>query len=297
MYKKSKTMFLKVITPLHAGGENKLSIIDQPIQREVHNSFPKIEASTLKGCVRNAFEKTTDEAKRIEEIFGGEDNITAAKIAFSDARLLFFPVRSVKGVFAYITCPYALKRFSDDTGIDLCVPEVTSDECCLPKKSLPEGSLIVIENNDDEENNAGIVVLDEMVFNVSSNKNIDDVIDKISKQLLKDVEDKEFKNRVVMVSDDDFTDFVINSTEVITRIKIDNETGIVADQALFNEEYLPSESILYSLIFVLQEQTEDNDSIENFINKNMPEYIQIGANMTLGKGFTKCIIDRGDSNE
>lgn len=292
MYKKSKTMFLNVITPLHAGGENKLSIIDQPIQREVHNSFPKVEASTLKGCVRNAFEKTTDEAGKIEEIFGGEDNITAAKIAFSDARLLFFPVRSVKGVFAYITCPYALKRFSDDTGIDLCVPEVTSDECYLPEKSL-----VAIKYKDDKGNEVKRVVLDEMVFNVSNNKYIDDVIDKISKQLLKDVEDKEFKNRVVMVSDDDFTDFVINSTEVITRIKIDNETGIVADQALFNEEYLPSESILYSLIFVLQEQTEDNDSTENFIHKNMPEYIQIGANMTLGKGFTKCILDRGDSNE
>ncbi|MBK9462153.1 MAG: hypothetical protein IPN94_22720 [Sphingobacteriales bacterium] len=37
------------------------------------------------------------------------------------------------------------------------------------------------------------------------------------------------------------------STEVITRTKIDNETGTVEDGALFTEEYLPTE--LCSLFF------------------------------------------------
>ena len=41
--------------------------------------------------------------------------------------------------------------------------------------------------------------------------------------------------------------FVTLSTEVIARTKIDNQTGTVVTGALWYEEYLPTDSILYSL--------------------------------------------------
>ena len=46
--------------------------------------------------------------------------------------------------------------------------------------------------------------------------------------------------KLVILHDDDFRDFVALSTEVITRNKIDNETGTVAEGQLFTEEYLPT---------------------------------------------------------
>jgi CRISPR-associated protein Cmr4 len=322
MNKKASPMFIKVITPLHAGGESRLSIIDLPIQREGHNDFPKIEASTLKGCIRNAVEKYPNEkigSDMINIIFGadGQDNtpdsekntITASAIAFSDARILFFPVRSVKGVFAYVTCPYALNRFVDDMNLThlslksnpIDYSELKSENCFTAEKFSTEekenASSVAFPS--DKKNT---VMLDEYAFDAEYNQAVSDLMNEIVELLPKTSNSKQLKKQVVVVSDDDFTDFVKNSTEVITRIKIDNTTGIVKEGALFNEEYLPSESILYSLIFVSDEHKADNiskkaDDIKANLNNALPEIIQIGANMTLGKGFTKCkIIWEGDKN-
>ena len=47
------------------------------------------------------------------------------------------------------------------------------------------------------------------------------------------------KKSLVVLSNEDFRDFVTLSTEVIARIKIKQETGIVQKGALWYEEYLP----------------------------------------------------------
>ncbi len=63
------------------------------------------------------------------------------------------------------------------------------------------------------------------------------------------------------------------STEVITRTKIDNETGTVEDGALFTEEYLPTDSVLYSLVFASDEygkkrETENAKWVMDFLEDN-----------------------------
>ena len=57
MFKKALPFFIHVITPLHAGTGQELGIVDLPIQRERHTGFPKIEASGLKGSIREVFEE------------------------------------------------------------------------------------------------------------------------------------------------------------------------------------------------------------------------------------------------
>jgi CRISPR-associated protein Cmr4 len=94
---------------------------------------------------------------------------------------------------------------------------------------------------------------------------------------------------IVILPNDDFKDFVNLSTEVITRTKIDNATGTVESGALFTEEYLPAESIMYSLVLTAAE-FKANDRIEeegirNFFVDNLPSVCQIGGNATLGKGI------------
>jgi len=64
MFQISKPLFLICETPLHAGSGDSLGIVDLPIQREKHTSFPKIEASSLKGALREAFE---EESERVPE--------------------------------------------------------------------------------------------------------------------------------------------------------------------------------------------------------------------------------------
>ena len=88
------------------------------------------------------------------------------------------------------------------------------------------------------------------------------------------------------------------STEVITRTKIDNETGTVEGGALFTEEYLPAESIMYSLLLATDEFTNKLGKMEaqdvvNFFNEKIAQregIVQIGGDATLGKGITRIAV-------
>lgn len=114
----------------------------------------------------------------------------------------------------------------------------------------------------------------------------------------------DIENRLAVVSDEVFRDFVQMSTEVITRIKIDNEKGTVQPGALFTEEYLPAESVLYALVmanplfgttkaktgFTYKEEGKtfgEADKVMRYFMNGLRSYIQIGGNATLGKGIVK----------
>lgn len=112
------------------------------------------------------------------------------------------------------------------------------------------------------------------------------------------------KKDVVVLSDDDFRDFVNLSTEVVARTKINNETGTVQQGALFYEEYLPQESILYSLALASpifkEEDTKkgifkqngknEEDLVLEFFKAGLPEVMQIGGNATIGKGIVRTRV-------
>ena len=54
MYKAFQPFFLIAEAPIHAGSGSEVGIVDLPIQRERHTSFPKIEGSGIKGCFRSS---------------------------------------------------------------------------------------------------------------------------------------------------------------------------------------------------------------------------------------------------
>lgn len=310
MYKIARPFFMVVETPLHAGSGTELGVVDMPIQRERHTSFPKIEASGLKGCIREAFENETGEitvgSKKVDST-NREDTVSlafgpekgdehAGALGFTDARLLLFPVKSMKGVFAWITCPKVLERFRNN--LELAGIKDIHD---IPKeKTAPKDCQLFIKDNK--------IVLEEYTFEVNKDNNGEGTCSKFAEWLSKTVIpsgneynywQEKIKNDVVVLQDDDFRDFVNLSTEVITRTKIDNETGTVQSGALFTEEYLPSETILYSLalatpIFnnkkgVFQKTNDKNEEylVIEYFTKGLPEVIQIGGNATIGKGIVR----------
>jgi len=253
----TKPFFIKVITPLHAGSGSDLGVVDMPIQRESHTSFPKIEASSLKGSIRSEFVSNNDEDKA-KEIFGIGDK--AGDLGFSDARILFFPVKSVKGVFAYVTCPMVLNRLQDDLKLE-------NKNFTIPKITLRDEQCIVFSEKNSIDKN---VILEEYSF----------AIDDKQKPDIKFPYFDKVKERLVIISDDNFTHFVKNSTEVITRIKIDNDKGTVQQGGLFTEEYLPSESVMYALAL---------GEVAKFTNDDI-KIMQIGGDTNLGKGIVELTI-------
>jgi CRISPR-associated protein Cmr4 len=103
-----------------------------------------------------------------------------------------------------------------------------------------------------------------------------------------------------VLSDDDFKDFVHLSTEVVTRIKISNVTGTV-EEGPFNEEFLPAETLLYSLALASpifkekpeekgifnQNEKDEAELVLEFFKAGIPEIMQIGGDATIGKGIVR----------
>ncbi|MDG6998831.1 MAG: type III-B CRISPR module RAMP protein Cmr4, partial [Nitrososphaerota archaeon] len=105
------------LTPLHAGSGDAADIIDLPVQREKHTQYPEVYSSSLKGSLRYYYECRFGKGDVANGIFGKEgDEGAAGGVVFTDAKVLFFPVRSSEGVFKWITCQFVLDRLKRDIG-------------------------------------------------------------------------------------------------------------------------------------------------------------------------------------
>jgi len=312
MYKLAKPLFVHCQSPMHVGSGSDLGLVDLPIQRESHTGFPKIEASSLKGAIRENFEgkaKTDDDWYDIQLAFGfdkdglptgveakfpkNEDRDYSGALAFSDARLLLFPVKSFKGIFAYITCPQVLERLKND--LQICGNGNLFQNLAYPTQASKVASLDLVKD--------GKIILEEYAFTVAVDETTKTFAATLGTHLGIDL-----TKRLVILPDNVFADFVKLFTEVITRNKIDNFKGTVAKGALFSEEFLPAESVLYSLVFAnniftakeerkgsfkkkdTQDTINEEQKVQTYFATKVAEkggYMQIGGNSTLGKGIVK----------
>ena len=108
-------------------------------------NFAVVRGPSLKGAVRQAALEAGLNGGEIVALFG-PDTREAPEHAgpeVGDARLLLFPMRSLKGTFAWTTCPFALRRLKrdlDDAGLSLrvgqspaAIPKIRTDsrEVCV----------------------------------------------------------------------------------------------------------------------------------------------------------------------
>lgn len=289
MYTIAHPFYIHTRTPLHAGSGSDLGVVDLPIQRERHTGHPKIGGSSLKGAIREAFRHLDGDdlgQPQRNALFGpdpdvddGVEDLHAGALGFTDARLLLFPVKSLKGVFAWTTCPSVLRRWREElqhAGVeaDWTVPRAN--------QVVPSSNLVVGDRR---------VVLEEYTFDVEET----DLVDELAHELERAVGIDEIGPRLVVLSDDAFQDFAEMATEVITRTKINSDTGTVKKGGLFTEEYLPPESVLYFLglasslknggTSVFGFDDDHADRVLATFRKHLPEALQIGANATIGKGL------------
>ena len=326
MFKAARPLSIIVETPLHAGSGSELGVVDLPIQRERHTNHPKIEASTLKGCLREAFEghyvlPAFEEMEReyvqkyINPVFGADPDKNkklkietteeyASALGVTDARLLLFPVKSLRGVFTWITCPAVITRMLHDLelarklGCDLPPPEIGEDVSALRDGIATDKNLFVRGHN---------VILEEYTYPVEVNASCATLAAWIAGHILpQEPSFAYWRNKVtedlVVLSDDDFCDFVTMSTEVITRTKINDDTGTVQQGALWDEEYLPAESMLYALVLASdpfdtlkkeERVLHDANGILNFFINGLSHaqhIFQLGGNATIGKGLVRVAM-------
>lgn len=320
----NELIFYKLETSMHMGCGDELGIVDMPIAREKVTGFPKMEASGIKGSFNEQFpEEITIEKKVIgsldikTKIFGAED--TSGNLIFSDGRILLFPMKSAKGTFVWVTCPYVLNRFMNDCeirGIEVGNINKTFEddsqkirvrEIKVDPKKQKNISWEQLKNAVTQENCSALlednyIIIEEYNYKVE-NVSYDGSILKFIINKLKDANgqkayiNQKFETDICIIPDEDFKDFVEMYTEINTRNKI-NKNGI--SENLFTEEYLPVETVMYGYIGEIQKSIKTKNQIEEsfeiFMQEiNREQYIQFGGNKTLGKGITKIIL--GDKNE
>lgn len=296
MYISSEIQYIRSITPVHAGIGQDLGIADMPIQREKHSNIPKIEASTLKGSIKSyLYRKYTDdvERKQLYKIFGGEDGeASSSLIGFTDAKLLLFPVKSMSDFYKLITCPYIISRWLED----LMLNGEEESDFNVDNYSMEDGTAISLGDNEEDT-----FLLEEYVF--SADRRSDTLNGKIDelKKLFQSIKGVNL-DKVLILSNSDFSEMISMHTEIITRNKIDIDKGVADKTGLFTEEYLPAESILYFIVLETgrfqsgeggkEDENSKNNSIDYYKGK-VGSVFQVGANLTIGKGFVRRLNTEG----
>ncbi len=305
MFKKAGILFIYALTPIHPGSGTSAAAIDLPVQREKHTEYPMIQASGVKGALRDAAKRSGKISDgKISIVFGPEDASYGAAISFTDARIFLFPVRSVSGIFGWITSAFVVNRFRRDI---MAASRVLANPVNISFKEIKEpgeSKAFCPSENSDLKINENTVILEDLSFEIEEDNEVKNFTEFVSEHLFNDKENIFWKDKIkkdlLVVNENTFRDFTKFSTEVITRIKI-GETGTVGGEkgaGPWDEENLPAETILYSLVFArdaMDKEKAPNDVKEangvfNFVKK-LPPFTQFGGEETVGRGLviTKTI--------
>lgn len=271
----TKIMTLFTRTPLHVGCGSSVGAVDQPVVRERHTGFPVIPGSAIKGVLADLWNedfKRSDEGKRY---FGEDDNkkpSQAGAISFGEAKLLAFPVRSARGCFAFLTSPLVLERFKRDSGLDLPVPSEPK-----PMECLAGGAVVFGDKR--------AVVLEEYRFTC-----VGEFPAEWAKYLTSLADDAVLNGgeaRFVLVSDEDLAFYAKNACQISQHVSIDSQTGTAVEGKLFNQEEVPSETLFYLPIMLLNECLDYGSFIARL---NQSPLMQFGGKGTTGVGYCSVKI-------
>jgi CRISPR-associated protein Cmr4 len=315
MFQSKAMLFLCVETPLHAGTGRSLGTVDLPIQRERVTGYPIVQASSIKGRLRAETDPHHAEDKyKLDEdiwltIFGPETGNAAdyaGALSTGDARILLFPVRSLAGVFAWVTCVDVLSRFRREAiALDLKLNDGERGDFVIPTKPGDNFALVA---TGELKADASTLVLEEFSFKADDAQKVK--LESLAKWLANHVLPEKPKKKegekeladayeywrthlvgkLCILPENAFRDFVLYSTEVQTHIALDPGTKTVKSEegkgALWTSESLPPDTILYAPI-IAHKPRKDGSMLEpatmiTAVSK-LPR-MHLGGDETTGQG-------------
>jgi len=277
------------VSPIHAGSGAATSTVDLPIQRERHTNWPHIQASGVKGAMRDHYRKFAGEKQdqTINFIFGsdkdndknqnGFDGDLPGSISISDAKLLAFPMRSNVAPFVWVTCPSVLNRLEND--LEFAKFAELKDVLSVVKEEA-----VVLRGQI-----SGDIILEDAVVKVKGTETGFEMPEGMPEL-----------ERFLLVSDEMFDYCVSSCTEIQTQIKINSATGTAEDGALRYQELLPADSLLYSIVYYSRSAGLNElqaDMIQRHIEDVIKDFIQIGGDETLGRGICKISWLKSENGE
>ena len=314
MFLKSSLLFIYAETPLHAGTGSGLGPVDLPIQRERATGYPIVQASGVKGALRSEAPPGAEKTA----VFGHENAEHAGALSPGDARILLFPVRSLAGVFAWTTSYEALARFRRDSvaaGLNVGEnpPPALPAQVPAGNNALASGTRILV----DPKGSAGTAVLEEFAFQATVESQTTAWAKWLAEQALPEkTEAPEYepwitrlKDGLLILPEEAFRDFLLYATEIVTRVRLEVDSKTVASGALWTEEHLPTDSMLYLPVHATKlrmngakpaalaaptPQEEATKLLEWVAKKEtIPRRIQLGGDETVGRGMVYLRWNRG----
>ncbi len=289
MFQESRILFYHAVSPVHMGAGTAVGgLIDNPIQRERHTGHPLFAGSGLKGALRDHLKGRGREEEWLARVFGpGTDKAHehAGAVAFTDAQLLLFPIRSLRQAFVYATSPTALaraRRVLAMAGADpgWQPPQVEEG------RALTASKRVLVD---------GQLVLEAFTFEATEREDIKAIGAWLAQNAFPTGESgfsffaEKVKQDLVLLSDQDFTHFVETGTVVEPHVRIKDETGTADEGGLFYTENLPPESVMIGALLASRARRNGDGTSAKEIAEDLHEaldgeLVQIGGDATTGRG-------------
>ena len=251
---------MKCRTNMHVGdGEENYSIIDKMVERDPVTGYPTVNASGVKGALKEFCKKKyADRTDDIDKIFGNEDvpnkSTRPGQVKILPAEMLARSARASEGKspFYLVTTEYAVKRFNYWCGI---VPGAENAKINEAAESVSQNELLAAEE----------IPLMEY-YKCDRDRNT-----------------KRYKTKLYQMKEDDFRDLPL---PVLARNCLDNGKSV----NLWYEEVVPYNSIFYFAI--LGEQALVSALKEMIDN----QIVQFGSGASIGYGLCELTILGGEEN-
>lgn len=273
---------------IHAGAGSSVDGVDLPIQREGHSAWPCVFGSSVKGALRTKTEdKLGKDNPSIAFVFGPDSTSDKASehagaLLVSDAKLLLLPVRSLTSHFKWVTCPALLQRLQRDVtrlGLGLQVGAEFAPEKSEAVVAKPYDTDLFLEEYRFTTRTEDLTVLLKAIHQLTG------------------IALADLTEQLAIVSNDQFSYLAKYATPVTPHIAIDNDRKTVKPGALWYEETLPPETVLYFALSAHRSRAKDSDmpasAILNCITQDLfgaSPYLQLGGNETVGMGWCKVTV-------
>ena len=317
MYESAIMLGLYAETPVHPGSGAVLGAIDLPVQRERHTNFPVLASSSVKGVWRDEADSVTRDNlplpgaetadtwnQKLKEVFGPEVKAAGGSgasgddhggaISPTDGRLLLFPARSLKGVFVWTTCPYAIERFKRDASLVTPGHALQAAFTVAPGQCWVESTAVVTSSVATAP-----LVLEDDDYSVQVKTTEMQQLRGAIKALLPKTADyaeltKRLETHLVVLNDTDFARLVVSGTDVVTRNRLNERKTTTGDGGnMWVQEYVPSDALFYSLVMAMGSRApkpllpRGPDVLTALQMLVGATHMQIGGDESVGRGWMR----------
>jgi CRISPR-associated protein Cmr4 len=297
--------FVHALSPLHMGSGTSTGAIDLPHAREASSGLPYAPGSGVKGVLRDSLRaRLSSQPTRHTALFGADwnssDNRDQGALMISDARLLCLPVRSYSGGHAWVTSPMALNSYRRE--LDAIGPK---NEALKPVKIANSETALLAEVNSPLASGDQILLHGIQLSKAAHSALAVAWAHHFAAQIFGQRDSSfsaDFQARFAIVSEDVFSYLAVVAMDVRTRVRLNDDSKVVADSGPWVEENLPLESILWGSIAADPAPNKDRSAVPaaevlswfrggcGVASNGSPMRLQIGGKATVGRGVAHFIL-------